>query len=41
MPSVSEVMVSDMVTIDASASIVEAARQMIQEEKGSLPVRTP
>ena len=40
MHSVSEVMVSDVVKIDASANIVEAARQMIQE-KGSLPVRTP
>jgi len=38
MPQVSEVMVSDVVTIDSSASIVDAARQMIQEEKGPLPV---
>ncbi len=38
MPTVSEVMVSDVVTIDSSASIVDAAKQMIQEEKGPLPV---
>ena len=38
MPSVSEVMVSDVVTIDSSASIVDAAKQMITEEKGPLPV---
>ncbi len=38
MPNVSEVMVSDVVTIDSSASIVDAAKQMIQEEKGPLPV---
>jgi len=37
-PSVSEVMVSEVVTLDSSASIVEAARQMIREEKGPLPV---
>ena len=38
MPRVSEVMVSDVVTIDSSASIIDAARQMISEEKGPLPV---
>ena len=38
MPRVSEVMVSDVVTIDSSASIVDAAKQMIQQEKGPLPV---
>ena len=38
MPTVSEVMVSDVVTIDSSASILDAAKQMIQEEKGPLPV---
>ncbi len=38
MPSVSEVMVSEVVTIDSSASIVDAAKQMISEEKGPLPV---
>ena len=37
-PSVSEVMVSDVVTTDPSASIVDAAKQMIREEKGPLPV---
>ena len=37
-PSVSEVMVSDVVTIDSSASIVDAARQVVQEKKGPLPV---
>ena len=39
MPRVSEVMVSDVVTIDSSASIIDAARKMISEEKGPLPVR--
>jgi CBS domain-containing protein len=38
MPQVRELMVSDVVTIDASASIVDAAKRMIQEEKGPLPV---
>jgi predicted transcriptional regulator len=38
MPRVSEVMVSDVVTIDSSASIIDAARKMISEEKGPLPV---
>ena len=38
MPTVSEVMVSDVVNIDSSASIVDAAKQMIQQEKGPLPV---
>jgi CBS domain-containing protein len=38
MPQVSDVMVSDVVTIDSSASIVDAAKQMITEEKGPLPV---
>ncbi len=31
-------MVSDVVTIDSSSSIVDAAKQMITEEKGPLPV---
>jgi CBS domain-containing protein len=31
-------MISDVVTIDSSASIIDAARQMISEEKGPLPV---
>ena len=38
MPQVSDLMVTDVVTIDDSASIVDAARKMIQEEKGPLPV---
>jgi CBS domain-containing protein len=38
MPQVSDVMVSDVVTIDSSASIVDAAKLMIREEKGPLPV---
>lgn len=38
MPQVSSVMVSNVVTIDTSASIVDAAKQMIQQEKGPLPV---
>jgi CBS domain-containing protein len=32
MPTVSEVMVSDIVTIDSSASIVYAAKRMAQHE---------
>jgi len=31
-------MVSDVVTIDSSTSIVDAAKKMISEEKGPLPV---
>ncbi len=38
MPQVSEVMVTDVVTIESSASIMDAAKQMIQQEKGPLPV---
>ena len=38
MPQVREVMVSDVVTIEPGTSVVDAARQMIQEEKGPLPV---
>ena len=38
MPIVSEVMVSEVVTVDVSASIVDAAKWMIQQEKGPLPV---
>ena len=37
MRRVSDMMVSDVVTIDSSASVADAAKQMIQEEKGSLP----
>jgi CBS domain-containing protein len=38
MPQVSEVMVSDVVTIEPGTSVVDAARRMIQEEKGPLPI---
>jgi len=38
MPTVSDVRVSDVVTIDSSESIVEAAKRMIREKKGPLPV---
>src|SRR5215212_422615 len=38
MRRVSEMMVSDVVTIDSSASVADAAKQMIQEEKGALPI---
>jgi CBS domain-containing protein len=38
MPQIREVMVSDVVTIEPSASIVDAAKKMIQQEKGPLPV---
>ena len=38
MPQVREVMVSDVVTIEPSTSVVDAARQMIQQEKGPLPI---
>ena len=38
MRRVSEMMVSEVVTIDSSASVAEAAKQMIQEEKGTLPI---
>ena len=38
MPQIREVMVSDVVTIEPSAGIVDAAKKMIQQEKGPLPV---
>ena len=38
MPQVRDLMVSSVVTIEPSTSVVDAARQMIQEEKGPLPV---
>ena len=38
MPKVKDLMVSEVVTIDDSASIVDAAKRMIQEKKGPLPV---
>ena len=38
MPQVRERMTSEVVTIEPQASIVDAAKKMIQEEKGPLPV---
>lgn len=38
MPQVREFMVSDVVTIEPGAGVADAARRMIQEEKGPLPV---
>ena len=38
MPQVSDLMVSDVVTIEPSTSVVDAAKRMIQEEKGPLPI---
>jgi CBS domain-containing protein len=38
MPQVREFMTSEVVTIEPSASIVDAATKMIQQEKGPLPV---
>ena len=38
MPQVRELMVSDVVTIEPGAGVVDAAKRMIQEEKGPLPV---
>jgi CBS domain-containing protein len=38
MPQVRDMMVSSVVTIEPATSIVDAARRMIQEEKGPLPV---
>jgi CBS domain-containing protein len=38
MPRVREAMTSNVVTVEPSASIVEAAKRMIQNEKGPLPV---
>jgi CBS domain-containing protein len=38
MPQVRELMVSSVVTIEPGTGIVDAAQQMIQEEKGPLPV---
>jgi CBS domain-containing protein len=38
MPQVRELMVSSVVTIEPATSIVDAARLMIQAEKGPLPV---
>src|SRR5215204_4607341 len=38
MPQVRDLMVPSVVTIEPATSIVDAARRMIQEEKGPLPV---
>ncbi len=38
LPRVRDLMTSALVTIEPQASVVEAARRMIQEEKGPLPV---
>jgi CBS domain-containing protein len=38
MPQVRDLMVSSVVTIEPGTSIVEAARLMIQAEKGPLPI---
>jgi CBS domain-containing protein len=38
MPQVRDLMVPDVVTIEPGTSIVDAARRMIQEEKGPLPI---
>jgi CBS domain-containing protein len=38
MPQISELMTADVVTIEPSASVVDAAKRMIQKEKGPLPV---
>ena len=38
MPQVRDLMVSGVVTVEPSTSVVDAARQMIQAEKGPLPI---
>ncbi len=38
MAQVRDYMVSDVVTIEPSAGVVDAAKKMIQQEKGPLPV---
>ena len=38
MPQVRELMVSGVVTTEPGTSVVDAAKQMIQEEKGPLPI---
>jgi CBS domain-containing protein len=38
MPQIRDVMTSNVVTVEAGTSVVDAARVMIQEEKGPLPV---
>jgi CBS domain-containing protein len=38
MPQVRDLLVSSVVTIEPGTSIVDAAKRMIQEEKGPLPI---
>ena len=38
MPQIQERMVSDVVTVEPSTRVVDAAKTMIEEEKGPLPV---
>jgi CBS domain-containing protein len=38
MPQVRDLMVSEVVTIEPGTSVVDAAKRMIQEEKGPLPI---
>ena len=38
MPQIRDVMTSNVVTVEPATSVVDAARVMIQEEKGPLPV---
>ena len=38
MHQVKDLMVAEVVTIEPSTSVVDAARQMIQQEKGPLPI---
>jgi CBS domain-containing protein len=38
MPQIREVMTSNVVTVEPGTSVVDAAKVMIQEEKGPLPV---
>jgi CBS domain-containing protein len=38
MPQVRDLMVSSVVTIEPGTSVVDAAKRMIQEEKGPLPI---
>jgi CBS domain-containing protein len=38
MPQVRDLMVSDVVTIEPGTGVVDAAKEMIQQEKGPLPI---
>src|SRR3712207_128644 len=38
MPQVRDLMVASVVTIEPGTSVVDAAKRMIQEEKGPLPI---